>query len=313
MKQLPTEMLTFTEIGGVGEMIYKAVRFPEYCWEFDSEIKEDVITPVFSFTKRPTAGTDYSLTGQDLLVSLCNLYRKINAPDSTVNVTEQIWSWCRSNIHPYFIDDLCDVIENGNFKDAWFHEDLKNNASFLVSQFVKDLCNLGSVFEYYAVLQKIHSSHDASAGREHYYEGRFQESIPLLEKYKQYSDDEYVKQVDMNYDNLMQSVIALFPDIKLNLKQNTRTHKIEMGAVVNSVFDIAWYAFARMVATVAPPADHDPDYMYPQGSVLTCMSCGEYFVRHSSRQRYCDNPNCQAERNNRKARAYYQRKKADEK
>ena len=43
----------------------------------------------------------------------------------------------------------------------------------------------------------------------------------------------------------------------------------------------------------------------------TAKACGEYFVRHSSRQRYCSNPNCQAERNNRKARAYYQRKKAD--
>lgn len=34
-------MLTFTEIGGAGEMIYKAVRFPDYYWEFDYEIKED--------------------------------------------------------------------------------------------------------------------------------------------------------------------------------------------------------------------------------------------------------------------------------
>ncbi len=50
-------------------------------------------------------------------------------------------------------------------------------------------------------------------------------------------------------------------------------------------------------------------YMFSQSSILTCMACGEYFVRHSSRQQYCSNPNCQAERNNRKARAYYKRKK----
>ena len=30
MKQIQTEHYTFTEIGGVGEMIYKAVHFPEY-------------------------------------------------------------------------------------------------------------------------------------------------------------------------------------------------------------------------------------------------------------------------------------------
>ena len=78
---------------------------------------------------------------------------------------------------------------------------------------------------------------------------------------------------------------------------------------VQSVFDIAWYTFARLVADVAPPIDKDMDYFESQGSILTCMACGEYFVRHSSRQRYCNNPNCQAERNNRKARAYYERKK----
>lgn len=43
------------------------------------------------------------------------------------------------------------------------------------------------------------------------------------------------------------------------------------------------------------------------------MACGEYFVRHSSRQRYCNNPNCQAERNNRKTRAYYEQKKNNSK
>ena len=84
---------------------------------------------------------------------------------------------------------------------------------------------------------------------------------------------------------------------------------MEMRAGVHSFFDIARYAFARMVAHVAPPADADPDYMFSQGSILTCMACGNYFVRHSSRQRYGNNPNCQTERNNCKARAYYLRNK----
>ena len=97
----------------------------------------------------------------------------------------------------------------------------------------------------------------------------------------------------------------------MRLKRNKDTGKIEYGADVQSVFDICWFAFARMVADVAPPADTDPDYMYSSGSILTCMACGRYFVRHSSRQRYCDNPNCQAERNKRKSRAYYLRKQAN--
>ena len=85
----------------------------------------------------------------------------------------------------------------------------------------------------------------------------------------------------------------------------------EESAGINSVFDIAWYSFARMVADVVPLADGDMDYNFSQGFNLTCMCCREYFVRHSGRQRYCDNSNCKAERNNRKAKAYYKRKKTE--
>ena len=313
MKQLPTEMFTITEIGGVGEMIYKAVRFPEYYYDHDHSRKEDVIIPVFSFTGRPTAGTDYSLTGQDLLAGLCNLYKKINAPDCSANITEMVWDWCRNNIHPFDIEGLCETIENGDFKDPYFYEQLQRDASFDVRDFVSELCKLGTAFEYHYALQEVKIHHNASAGRNLYYEGRVCDSLSFLEKYRSITDDgEYEQQVKKDYDSRMLDLTEMFPDIRMRLKQNRKTHKIEMGAEVHSVFDIAWYAFARMVANVAPPADPDPDYMFSQGSILTCMACGEYFVRHSSRQRYCSNPNCQAERNNRKARAYYQRKKAEE-
>lgn len=310
MKQLPTEMFTITEIGGVGEMIYKAVRFPDYYWDYDHSLKGDMMIPVFSFTGRPTAGTDYNLTGQDLLASLCNLYKKINAPDSTANNAELIWGWCRDNIYPYDIDELCETIENGDFKDPYFHERLQHSASFEVQRFITDLCKLGTAFEYYDALHKVRYEHNASAGRNLYYEGRVCDSLPFLEKYRPITgDDEYEQQVKKDYDSRMLDLIEMFPDIRMRLKQNKKTHKIEMGAEVHSVFDIAWYAFSRLVANIAPPADSDPDYLFSQGSILTCMACGEYFVRHSSRQRYCNNPNCQAERNNRKARAYYQRNK----
>ena len=35
MKMIPTDFYSFTEIGGVGEMIYKAVRFPDYLPGFE--------------------------------------------------------------------------------------------------------------------------------------------------------------------------------------------------------------------------------------------------------------------------------------
>lgn len=312
MKQIPTDFYTFTEIGGVGEMVYKAVRFPEYVPEYNHAIKDTEIKPLFSFSVRPTSGTDYSITGQDLLASLCNLYKRMNAPDSVESATDLVWIWCRNNIHPYNIDSLCEELESEDFRNAYFFDFLQQQSIFGVGDFISDLCKLGKAFEYYDVLYKVRYNHNVSAGRKLYYEGKICDSLPFLEKYRRFTDDtEYLKHFNTNYDELVFNLFEMFPDFKLRLKQNSKTHKAEMCAEIHSVFDIAWYTFARMVADVAPPADADLNYMYSQGSVLTCMCCGEYFVRHSSRQRYCDNPDCKAERNNRKARAYYKRKKAE--
>ena len=167
-----------------------------------------------------------------------------------------------------------------------------------------------ALYEYYDVLKRVHVGHDVASGRALYYEGRICDSKPFLEKFRHCeTDEEYLAEFNKEYDDLMLNVMEAIPDIRMRLQKNKRTGKIELGADVQSVFDIAWYTFARLVADVAPPIDKDMDYFESQGSILTCMACGEYFVRHSSRQRYCNNPNCQAERNNRKARAYYERKK----
>ncbi|MBQ3431962.1 MAG: CGNR zinc finger domain-containing protein [Clostridia bacterium] len=314
MKAIPTEYYTFTEIGGVGEMIYKAVRFPEYVSEYSDVEKEDIIVPLFSVSHRPEIGVDYTLTGQDLLASLCNLYKRINAPDSAERITDLVLSWCRNNIHPYNIDKLCEEIENGDFTDADFHDYLKYYASFSVRDFVSDLCKIGAAYEYYDALQKVKYQKDAATGRTFYYEGRACDSMPFLEKYKEYTDDsEYLKHFNADYDKRVFDLLEMFPDFTMRVKQNPKTHKMELCADLYSVFDIAWYTFARMVSDVAPPIDDDLnlDYEFSEGSILTCMACGNYFVRRSSRQRYCNNPDCQAERNNRKARAYYKRKKIE--
>jgi hypothetical protein len=312
MKQLPTEFFSFTEIGGVGEMVYKAVRFPECVPQYDHERKDDTIVPICTYTHPPEAGTDYSITGQELLVSLCNLYKKINTPDYSVGITDMVWDWCRSNIVPYNIEQLCNLMEQGNYMELYLSGEIVSCGTFDVKDFVNDLCKLGSVFEYYDVLTKIRSRHDVASGRALYYEGRICDSKPFLEKFRHcQTDEEYLAEFNAEYENLISDVLEAFPDIKMRLQKNRKTGKIEMGADVQSVFDIAWYTFARLVADVAPPVDEDLNYIESQGSILTCMACGEYFVRHSSRQRYCNNPSCQAERNNRKARAYYQRKKIE--
>lgn len=312
-KQLPADYFTLTEIGGVGEMVYRAVRFPEYVPEYDEARKKMTIVPLFTAGFFPEAGTDFSITGQALLADLINLYTAVNDPEGTNAVSDLVWMWCRKHPHPYDIDYLCSLVQTGSIMDLTLHDELRRVGPFDVDDFVRDLCKLGVVFEYYDALQKVMFEHNAAAGRSLYYEGRFRDSLPFLERYRPIQEDaDYLRSVSEDYDELIFHLIDLFPDFRLRLKQDQKTHKIELVADIDSVFDIAWYTFARLVATVAPPVDTDLRYEYSQGSILTCMACGEYFVRHSSRQRYCDSPDCQAERNKRKSRAYYQRKKAAE-
>lgn len=163
MKRLPTESLSFTEIGGVGGMIYKAVRFPEFVPEYDHERKEDIIVPVCTFFNCPEAGTDYSLTGQDFLVSLCNLYKKKNAPDYSVGITELVWDWCRRNVAPYNIEQLYNLMEQENYMELYLSGENVNWGTFDVKNFVNDLCELGSAFEYYDIHKRIRNGHDVAS------------------------------------------------------------------------------------------------------------------------------------------------------
>lgn len=311
MKKLPVENLGFVEIGGVGEMIYRAVRFPEYIPDYEED--SEIIKPIFTGGHAPQSGTDTSLTGQELLVNLCNLYGKLNNPDSTVSITAAIWDWCKSNIHPYEIDSLYEILRSEKFAHITYMDLIQNDATFSIKRFLKDLCDLGTVFELYFALRRVKYYGEIDYARNLYYEGRLCDSLAFLERYRQYEDDEeYKVHILENYDNHILQVIDMFPDFRMRLKLDKKTSKVMYGADIQSVFDICWYTFSRMVADVAPPLDEDLNYFESQGSILSCLACGKYFVRHSSRQLYCDSWDCQAERNRRNRRASYARKKAAE-
>ncbi len=310
MKRLSIENIGFTEIGGVGEMKYTAVKFPEYVVDYTEQ--GQVIKPVFSVTIKPTGGTDDSLTGQELLVSLCNLYRQINDPNSTEKISDAIWEWCRNNIHPYNIEELNETINSSKYAHIEYYDIIQQEATFCLKRFEKDLYELGRAFEYFFALKRITGDSDAECGRNLYYEGRLCDSLPFLERYKSIADDDdYITQIYEDYNDLVGKLLDLFPDFNMRLRYNFKG-KVLYAADVKSVFDIAWYTFARMVADVSKPIDESLDYMFYQGSVLSCLACGEYFVRHSSRQLYCDSPFCQAERNRKNRRNSYARKKAEE-
>jgi len=310
MKKLEVDNISFGEIGGVGEMVYRAVRFPAYIPETHDGIQ--VLKPLFSALTPPQKGSDYSLTGQELLASLINLYSRLNSLEGTESITDAVWEWCRTNIQPYDIDSLCEILESEKFAHINYWDMIQKDATFIINRFIKDLCDLGMVFELYFALNRLKNFNEAEYARNLYYVGRLCDSLAFLERYKKHkTDDEFIKHIITDYNDLIMRMIDMFPDFRMRLKLDKKTSKVMYGADVQSVFDICWYTFSRIVADVAPPLDPDLRYEESQGAILSCLCCGNFFVRHASRQLYCDNSDCQAERNRKNRRASYARKKAD--
>ena len=309
MAKQTVDKLSFVEVGGVGEMIYRTVRFPGYVLSENQAL----IQPIFLPFAPPTFNDAFNrgLTGQDLLVSLCNLYAELNQPDDTIPIAISILQWCKKNIHPYNIPILMEMLEAD--KDAYIMdgEMIRRDGIFSVEHFTKDLCDLGRTFEYYFAFKRLKDYGETQHARALYYEGRLCDGFAFFERYRTIEDDERYRNAILNdYEDRIIRLLDVFPDFRMRPQYDKKTDKVMFGADIQSVFDIAWYTLARMVADVAPPLDEDLDYFESQGTVLSCLACGEYFVRRSSRQLYCSKPNCQAERNRRNRRASYARKKA---
>ena len=213
-------------------MIYRAVRFPEYIPDYDDN--GEIIKPIFTGGHAPQSGTDTSLTGQELLVSLCNLYGKLNNPDSTVSITDAVWDWCRSNIHPYEIDSLYEMLKSEKFAHITYGDLIQSDATFSIKQFIKDLCDLGTVFELYFALRRIKYYGEIDYARNLYYEGRLCDSLAFLERYRQYEDDEEFKaHILENYDDHILQAIDMFPDFRMRLKLDKQHGKVMYGAAIH--------------------------------------------------------------------------------
>lgn len=309
MKHIGADHISFGEIGGAGEIVYRVIRFEAYTTDEDSNDKE-LILPFISPVTEPTAGEDYKLNGAELLYNLCNLYHEINAPHYPVDTAERIRFWCQQNVQPYNLKALLEAYKADS--SFWSWEMLQKDAAFYVEEFVNDLCSLGMVMDFYNALNEAHTNRNAYFARNLYYEGKLKDSFPFFEKYANYADDdEYLKHIDTDYDYLITLLLGLFPEFKMSLQKDDESGRIGIYADIDSVFDLAWYTFERLVADDAPPmdTDYDSDILYSSASYICCLACGTYVKRKGPRQKYCDDPACQAARKRINAKDCYNRKK----
>lgn len=99
-----------------------------------------------------------------------------------------------------------------------------------------------------------------------------------------------------NYEELRDILLDRFPDVKMRLKVNPKTGRMELSADAHSVFDIAWCTFATILAQAPAPEDIGKAKIFAEGTVIACRHCKKFIVRRNNRQEYCDNPACQKAR-----------------
>ena len=166
--------------------------------------------------------------------------------------------------------------------------------------------------DFYRALIAVTIGKNTQPARALYFEGKLEDGLPFFESYRNIQDDrEYIQAVKKDYEELTDFLLGLFPEHRMKLTKNRNTGKTGMYGDIDSVFDLAWYEFAREVATDAPPPDTDPDsaLLYGSSFYICCLSCGRYVKRTGPRQRYCDDPDCQAVRKRMNSKDCYNRKK----
>ncbi len=346
MAQLHLDVLSFGEIGGVGEMSYRTIRFPKY--QIRNERGSMLLCPVYERTDALIdSKKDFYMTGQELLFRICNLYRKINDAACNASYVQLIAQWCTENTHPYQIDMIYEVLKDPAYDYDSFSPTVMRDGIFAVNDFLRDAEHLYNTVCFYQALKELQIGNDSFA-RALYTEGRFSDGLPFFEKYKsaitpadeqetdkdapcdlleemQRDNERFRIKVDnrMPYEErlflrnplddmqyLQEMLLGLFPEFKMKLRQDAKTKRIVFGADVQSVFDLGWYTLSRCVADDAPKEDDDPDSMFREGSILSCIICGDFFVRRGPRQLYCNKPDCQAARKRKNQRDVYNRQKA---
>ena len=111
-----------------------------------------------------------------------------------------------------------------------------------------------------------------------------------------------------DYEEIREQLLDLFPDFKFRLKTNPADGRVVLAAVVDSVFDIAWYALAHLMTEEPMLKDLGRRETNLKGIMATCKNCGRLFIRLGSRNNYCERAECQKARNARNQREFRKRR-----
>lgn len=334
------DSISFGEIGGIGQLKYHSLAFSDYYIGQDKD-GQWLAYPVWNKENPLKVYSKGELTGYNILTSLCNLAKRID-DFSEKSYMELIIEWCKENMHPYQMDHLYKAVTADGFdKDGVDGEVVLRDSIFSFEDFMSDLGKLYNAARFYMALEGIVLERNRKAYNL-YSEGRHFESDWIFEKYKrengtpdvdlssakgdllaemmlcaEYDKENPIKVSDngdfmcdpyVDYSELQDWLITYIPDIQISLKVNPKNCRYYLSADVKSVFDIAWYTFARMLTEEPEPYLKGDEPERPEGIMICCKHCGRFIIRTSGHQQYCSNKECQKVRNALNQKEYRRRK-----
>lgn len=290
------DRLSIFDLGSLNENKKITAKFTKY--EVDHRGGETIICALLEEGQLPEWQEGYGLDGQKLLLSLCNLYLKIENADEW-EACHHIIAWCKANAFPYCSQGLkvqeydWELLQDSERWELWVN--VLNSYEFTLERITADLKRLYEDMEillhFYNVKNNLESSR----------------ALPQSKRIQEYADIASLTEMQLLYklDHFL-SELPKFP-LELTL-DDVGEMKILPG--FTSVFDAAYYALARFVATQPEVPTKEDGGKTPLG---ICESCGKIFFKNGNRQKYCDDPECKKERNRRKSKTAYLKKLKEEK
>lgn len=281
------ERLSSYEIGNLNENKKLTARFAKY-ETFTTHDGLVHISPVLEEGELPELREGYRTNGQQLLISLCNLYLKVK--DVKQNIAcEHIIDWCVENTNPYYLHGLPMRPYNWRMRnnaEVWgAFVNILGDFSFPYERMMKDLKRLHEDTEILLLFRDIRDGNSIDS--------RFLNTIRLqeYESLSQLSEMEQLEEMD--------SLLASLPKFPLELTLDELGDFRIVPAFTN-VFESAYYALAQFVATGSEVPLRDGG----RTPLQVCASCGKIYYKSGNRQKYCDEIECKKERNRRKANRY---------
>lgn len=292
------EQLDQYQIGGIGDIKRKTLRFHSY--RTGTEVGKLTLYAVYEPENPPKLFSGYP-SGQDLLVELCNLHLELTGK-SIENRAEIIQQWCLSNMHPYYhYGDDVRLSQYETDKDSFWDFTVNTIETYYIH-----------VDEMYSDLQKLYADTMTVLGIRSLLEGdeygtkKFFASIQppanmnFLQEWKNMKPELRPRLID----NYMRSL----PKFTMSLQRDEKTGALVLLPEVSSIIEAAYYALSRFVAVNTGAIDD----WGGKTSIAFCAACGIAFIKRGNRQKYCNSPQCQSIRNQRKSKDYYYRERQKE-